>query len=196
MLTHGNMASNIACSLLGFDVRPGLISISFLPLCHVTARHVDFAMLYHGVTLAYCPFMDQLSASLAGGAAHHFCGSASGVRKDICAGGAEGERISQASYLRLGSVGGTTLISRRFLPERLPRRAVGSWPIKLVFSKMRQGMGGQVETVYFGRSAAGPRTCRLVRQRGHSHSRRLRPDRNVSGDRGQYSDAAPHWDGG
>jgi long-chain acyl-CoA synthetase len=53
MLTHGNIASNISCSLLGFDMRPGLISISFLPLCHITARHVDFAMLYHGVTLAY-----------------------------------------------------------------------------------------------------------------------------------------------
>ncbi len=64
MLTHGNIASNILCSLQDFDMRPGLISISFLPLCHITARHVDFAMLYHGVTLAYCPFMDRLPASL------------------------------------------------------------------------------------------------------------------------------------
>ena len=64
MLTHGNIASNIQCSLLGFNMRPGLISISFLPLCHITARHVDFAMLYHGVTLAYCPFLDRLPASL------------------------------------------------------------------------------------------------------------------------------------
>src|SRR5579863_10072274 len=48
MLTHGNMASNIMCSLIGFDVHPGQISVSFLPLSHVTARHVDIAMLYHG----------------------------------------------------------------------------------------------------------------------------------------------------
>src|SRR5882757_110967 len=60
MLTHGNIASNILCSLLGFGMRPGLVSISFLPLCHITARHVDFAMLYHGVTLAYCPFIERL----------------------------------------------------------------------------------------------------------------------------------------
>src|SRR5208282_4306358 len=64
MLTHGNMASNIACSLLGFDMRPGLVSVSFLPLSHVTARHVDLAMLYHGVTLAYCPFIEHLSQTL------------------------------------------------------------------------------------------------------------------------------------
>src|SRR5271155_140320 len=41
MLTHGNMASNIDCSLAGFDMHPGLTSISFLPLSHVTARHAD-----------------------------------------------------------------------------------------------------------------------------------------------------------
>jgi long-chain acyl-CoA synthetase len=64
MLTHGNLASNIECSLQGFDVRPGQTSISFLPLSHVTARHVDFAMLYHGVTLAYCPFMERLPYAL------------------------------------------------------------------------------------------------------------------------------------
>src|ERR1700739_26000 len=64
MLTHGNIASNIQCSLMGFNMRPGLVSMSFLPLCHITARHVDFSMLYHGVTLAYCPFIEQLPAVL------------------------------------------------------------------------------------------------------------------------------------
>ncbi|MFZ1007610.1 MAG: AMP-binding protein, partial [Candidatus Sulfotelmatobacter sp.] len=48
MLTHGNMASNILCSLLGFGIQPGDSSVSFLPLSHVTARHVDLTMLYHG----------------------------------------------------------------------------------------------------------------------------------------------------
>ncbi|HYL15192.1 MAG TPA: long-chain fatty acid--CoA ligase [Terriglobales bacterium] len=64
MLTHGNLASNISCSLQEFEVRPGQISLSFLPLSHVTARHVDFAMMYHGVTLAYCPFIEQLPRAL------------------------------------------------------------------------------------------------------------------------------------
>src|SRR5271165_379428 len=64
MLTHGNIASNIQCSLLGFDIKPGQVSLSFLPLCHITARHLDFSLLYHGVTLAYCPFMERLPAAL------------------------------------------------------------------------------------------------------------------------------------
>ena len=64
MLTHGNMASNIECSLSEFGVGVGETSISFLPLSHVTARHVDFAMLYHGVTLAYCSSMEVLPKAL------------------------------------------------------------------------------------------------------------------------------------
>src|SRR5271165_478963 len=65
MLTHGNMASNIACSLEGFTLSGAdEVSVSFLPLSHVTARHVDFALLYRGVTLAYCPDLTRLPQAL------------------------------------------------------------------------------------------------------------------------------------
>ena len=59
-LTHGNLTSNVLNSLHGFDVHPGDVSISFLPLSHVTARHADIALLHRGVALAYCPFFEQL----------------------------------------------------------------------------------------------------------------------------------------
>jgi len=60
MLTHNNMASNLNCSLAEFPVQPGDVSISFLPLSHVTARHVDFALLYRGVMLAHLAVVAQL----------------------------------------------------------------------------------------------------------------------------------------
>ena len=60
MLSHGNLTSNIRYSLSGFDVGPGQISISFLPLSHVTARHADIALLHCGVTLAYCPNIEDV----------------------------------------------------------------------------------------------------------------------------------------
>jgi long-chain acyl-CoA synthetase len=64
MLTHGNMASNLNCSLTEFPVQAGDVSISFLPLSHVTARHVDFALLYRGVTLAHLALVSQLPQAL------------------------------------------------------------------------------------------------------------------------------------
>ncbi len=63
-LTHGNLTANVLNSLNGFDIGPQDISISFLPLSHVTARHADLALLYRGATLAYCPLFEQLPQTL------------------------------------------------------------------------------------------------------------------------------------
>ena len=61
MLTHGNIASNLGHSVTLFTPAPGEdLSISFLPLSHITARHIDYAYLEDGVTLAYCPRIEDL----------------------------------------------------------------------------------------------------------------------------------------
>lgn len=154
MLTHGNMASNISCSLLGFDMHSGQTSISFLPLSHVTARHVDFALLYHGVTLAYCPFIENLPTVLLE------------VRPSVCV---SVPRIYEKIYAK------TETTARGF-----PKRAIYDWALsvgrankaailagttpsslqwklanKLVFSKIRDGVGGRVETFISGGAPLG-----------------------------------------
>lgn len=65
MLTQENLASNLFHSLDFYDFKPGQVSVSFLPLSHITARHLDYAMFWHGVTVAYCPFLDELMPALA-----------------------------------------------------------------------------------------------------------------------------------
>jgi long-chain acyl-CoA synthetase len=64
MLTHGNLASNINYSVgpMGFGEKDSCIS--FLPLSHVTARHLDYAMMCHGARVAYCPKFDLLPAAM------------------------------------------------------------------------------------------------------------------------------------
>jgi long-chain acyl-CoA synthetase len=154
MLTHGNMASNINYSLLGFDMHPGLTSVSFLPLSHVTARHVDFTMLYHGVTLAYCPLMENLPATLLE------------VRPTVCV---AVPRVYEKIYAK------TEMTARGFPKRGIYRWALSvgrtnkpavlagktpaspSWKLanKLVFSKIRAGMGGNVETFISGGAPLG-----------------------------------------
>jgi long-chain acyl-CoA synthetase len=154
MLTHGNIASNIQCSLLAFDVKPGQISLSFLPLCHITARHVDFSMLYHGVTLAYCPFMERLPAALLE------------VRPTIfVAVPRVYEKIyAQAEQKAKGFPARTVFnwalaVGRSAKPEILAGKTPASrnWKLanKLVFSKIRAGLGGQVETFISGGAPLG-----------------------------------------
>ena len=65
VLTHGNIASNVNESLLGFDISSHDSCISFLPLSHITARHLDYAIYAKEATVAYCPAFDQLPAAMA-----------------------------------------------------------------------------------------------------------------------------------
>ncbi len=89
MLTHGNLASNVNLSTgpLGFSEKDSCIS--FLPLSHVTARHLDYAMMCHGAKLAYCPKFDHLVHAMKAVKPTVFVAVPRGVREDPPGGGRE-----------------------------------------------------------------------------------------------------------
>jgi long-chain acyl-CoA synthetase len=154
MLTHGNITSNILCSLRGFNIEPGQVSLSFLPLCHITARHVDFSLLYHGVTLAYCPFMERLPEALLEVRPTFFVAVPRVYEKIYAQTGQKTKGFpKRAIYSWALSVG------RAHKPEILAAQTPTSrsWKLanKLVFSKIREGLGGRVETFVSGGAPLG-----------------------------------------
>jgi len=154
MLTHGNMASNIAHSLSGFDVRGGEISISFLPLSHVTARHVDMAMLSRGVTLAYVSFLDQLPQALLEVRPTIFVGVPRVYEKvhgqvDLKAKGFPKKWI----YRWALSVGRAH--RAEILADQKPTSLAWKLCDRLVYSKVRAGMGGRAEVFISGGAPLG-----------------------------------------
>ncbi|MFP5226573.1 MAG: AMP-dependent synthetase/ligase [Acidobacteriota bacterium] len=64
LLTHGNIASNINYSLAEFGLGSSDACISFLPLSHITARHLDYALYAKDVLVAYCNSFDKLPQAL------------------------------------------------------------------------------------------------------------------------------------
>ncbi len=154
MLTHGNMASNITCSLLGFDMQPGEVSISFLPLSHVTARHVDFSMLYHGVTLAYCAFMENLPATLLE-VRPTVCVSVPRVYEKIYA----KAEMSARGFPKSNIYRWALSVGRANKPAILAGHTPTSpgWKLanQLVFSKIRVSLGGRVKTFISGGAPLG-----------------------------------------
>jgi long-chain acyl-CoA synthetase len=60
VLSHHNMASNLRHSTDGLNIVKGDSSISFLPLSHALARHLDYAMYAHEAIIAYLPKFDDL----------------------------------------------------------------------------------------------------------------------------------------
>jgi long-chain acyl-CoA synthetase len=153
-LTHGNLTSNMKHSLDGFDVGPGQISISFLPLSHVTARHADFALLYRGVTLAYCPFIEDLPQALLE------------VRPQILV---AVPRVYEKLYNKVEESAKefpkkaiyrwALSVGRVHLPEILAGKTPNSmdWKLanRLVYSKVRERLGGNVEFFVSGGAPLG-----------------------------------------
>jgi long-chain acyl-CoA synthetase len=64
ILTHGNLATNLNYAMEPIPNRPGDLYISFLPLSHIFARHVDYALMAEGTQIVYCPRFDQLAAAM------------------------------------------------------------------------------------------------------------------------------------
>jgi long-chain acyl-CoA synthetase len=64
LLTHGNIACNVNYSLHEFGLNITDSCISFLPLSHITARHLDYALYAKDVAVAYCNSFDKLPQTL------------------------------------------------------------------------------------------------------------------------------------
>jgi long-chain acyl-CoA synthetase len=155
MLTHENMASNINCSLEGFGIgTKEEVSISFLPLSHVTARHVDFALLYRGVVLAYCPDITQLSKVLTEVQPAIFIGVPrvyEKIRQQVIlkATGFPREAIYRCA-LKVGRAH-----REEILAELRPSSLAWKIANRLLFSKVRTGMGGKAEEFISGGAPLG-----------------------------------------
>jgi len=152
-LSHGNLTANVLNSMEGFDVGPGQISVSFLPLSHVTARHADFALLYRGVTLAYCPFFERLPQTLLEVLPTVFIAVPRVYEKIYSQVEQQAKGLKSAIYRWALSVGRAH--SPKILAGKTPKAL--SWKLadKLVYSKVRARMGGRVGIFVSGGAPLG-----------------------------------------
>jgi long-chain acyl-CoA synthetase len=155
MLTHGNIASNINESLAGFDIGPDDSCISFLPLSHITARHLDYAIYTRQATVAYCGSFDKLPAAMAA------------VKPTVFVGV---PRVYEKFRQEVERRAGMSAVKRRMLKWALAAGAKhretvargelpgsAGWRLgnTLVFNKMRAGFGGRVRYFIAGGAPLG-----------------------------------------
>lgn len=155
MLSHGNLTSNILISMEGFPVEPGAeMYVSFLPLSHVTARHVDYSMFYRGITLAYQPDIAKLTETLPEVRPTLFVAIPrvyEKIRSNVEHKASKGLKhwIYQWA-IKVGREHRATV-----LRGETPRNA--SWKLanKLFYSKIRAGMGGKAKCFISGGAPLG-----------------------------------------
>ncbi len=155
MITHGNMASNLSCSLEMFPLAEGQERlISFLPLSHITARHLDYAMFYRGVMIAYCPNVDMITSMMLEIRPTVFVAVPrvyEKVASAVKAKASEGFKNKVYTWaMKVGEAHKAEILLGK-TPSAL------SWKLanKLLFSKVRDAMGGQVKYFISGGAPLG-----------------------------------------
>jgi long-chain acyl-CoA synthetase len=153
MLTHGNLASNFTLSTVPFGFGERDSCISFLPLSHVTARHLDYALMMNGVTLAYCPKIDLLRHAMEAVRPTIFV-AVPRVYEKIRQ-GVEGKSHGLKKRILKWALSVGKAHRNETLASKLPGGAAWKLADKLVFSKIRSAFGGRVETFVSGGAPLG-----------------------------------------
>jgi long-chain acyl-CoA synthetase len=155
MLTHTNICSNATDSCVTFEMKPGLdVAVSFLPLAHIYGRTMDYVLLFGGISLAYVEDVNLLPQALRE------------VHPTVMA---AVPRVFEKMYARImeqGSRNGgmkrkifdwAMEVARQSAPWRCGLRPADpalklQWALanKLVYSKIRAGIGGQLRVVFSG----------------------------------------------
>jgi len=158
MLTHGNIASNTSYCTRDFGFGRGDSSVSYLPLSHITARALDYAMFFNGAQVAYCSQFDKLIQALQQVRPTVFVGVPR-VYEKIRQGVEQKSAISKfksrilAWALRQGE-------PRRELIHDRKRPGSLGWKMadKLVYAKIREAFGGRVTSFISGGAPLGVET--------------------------------------
>ncbi|HVA72203.1 MAG TPA: long-chain fatty acid--CoA ligase [Candidatus Limnocylindrales bacterium] len=154
MLTHSNLTSNLIDATAAIGYFADDLQLSFLPLSHVYERTFDYTALVHGVTVAYLEKIEDAAKALLE------------VRPTIAA---AVPRVFEKTYANILEKGHQeTGVKRaifdwalRVAEEAVPWKAHGKPPSvilklkwvlanRLVYSKIREGIGGRMRVFYSG----------------------------------------------
>jgi long-chain acyl-CoA synthetase len=153
MLTHGNLAHNLRHSTDGLDIRKGDVSISFLPLSHVTARHLDYALYALEAVLAYCPKFDNLPKAMKEVRPTVFLAVPRVFEK--IRQGVEHKSTGVKKVILNWALGRGKANREALLRGETPKSTAWGLANKLVFSKIREAFGGRARVFIAGGAPLG-----------------------------------------
>lgn len=162
MLTHKNVLSNLISVSHIMSPPPGTSKVlSFLPLCHIYERTASFCFIYLGFSVYYAENMEKIGENLKEVQPHVFNTVPRLLEKvydKIVAKGYELTGVKKKLFFWALNLG------LRYDPAA----NMGAWydfqlklANKLIFSKWREALGGNVMQINSGASALQPRLARV-----------------------------------
>lgn len=171
MLTHGNIASNVAGALGLFDFSPLDECLSFLPLSHIFERMFGhYAMFKAGVTINYAASFDTVPADMQA-RRPTIMASVPRLYEKIFDRVLDSVRAASPVRRRLFAWGrrvGEAWAERTIAGEHVPlelrlQRAVAD---RLVFAKLRARTGGRIRLFISGGAPLSPEIARFFHAAG------------------------------
>lgn len=168
MLSHRNFMSNVEASMPVLPVAPEGIFLSFLPLCHVFERMVNYLLQNQGCGIYYAENVDTIGDNLREVHPNGFATVPRVLEKiydKLILKGKELPAVKKAIFFWAVNLG---------LQYEL-NRANGAWfefkrkiADKLVYSKWREAVGGNIEVIVSGGAALQERLARVFNCAGIS----------------------------
>ncbi|MEP2278569.1 AMP-dependent synthetase/ligase [Maribacter sp.] len=162
MLSHNNLVTNAIESSKRFPIEDGKTkALSFLPLCHVYERMLIYLYQYRGVSIYYAESLDKISDNLKETSPHVMTAVPRLLEKvydKIYAKGTELTGIKKKLFFWAVDLG----------LKYEPYGQNGWWyekklsiARKLIFSKWKEGLGGNLGLIASGSAALQPRLSRI-----------------------------------
>ncbi len=166
MLSHKNILSNVKASEGIFPVDETSRGLSYLPLCHVYERMVNYVLQYKGVSIYYAENMATIVDNIQEIHPHIMTTVPRLLEKvydKILAKGRKLKGIQKQIFWYAVSLGLKFEFDR---PDRFYYNAKLRLMNKLVFSKWRSAFGGEMLCIVSGGAALQPRLSRIFNAAG------------------------------
>jgi len=166
MLSHRNIQSNVKAGSHVLPVMPDMRILSSLPLCHVFERMVCYLFFYVGVSVYYAERIENLAESLKEVKPHFFTTVPRLLEKmfeRIMSKGAELKGIKKAMFDWSMKLTDNYKVDTFQNPLYELQLALAR---KLVFSKWKEALGGEVIGIVSGAAALQPRLARIFNTAG------------------------------
>lgn len=162
MLSHRNLVSNFTQHSQNHHLGKGASVISFLPLCHVFERVMNYHYQYKGMSIYYIGNLGQIMPALKEIKPHMFCTVPRLLERiydGILNKGNELKGIKRTIFYWAITLGKNFDYGKRFSIFYNWQRKLAD---KLVYSKWRDVMGGRIEIIVSGGAALQPRIGRIL----------------------------------
>lgn len=162
MLTHNNVISNLFAIEDRIVAPKGVAkALSFLPLCHIYERVGSFCFIYMGISIYYAESMETIGDNLKEVQPHVFNTVPRLLEKVY-------DKIVSKGYELTGIKKSLFFWALNLGLRYEPNKDQGAWynfqlkmANKIIFSKWREALGGNVMQINSGASALQPRLARV-----------------------------------